>query len=175
MPSTRLFKSELIYTCTLVVNFGDLITKIYQSPTGHCTGGSLESVGESGSTGFCPLKDRALRFLRERAPSMPEEELIPCGWRVSMLGLGKVTQLTNRSRIVICAELGEQGIMSSSDSEPDCPKSTRGHDYGKHGLKHLPDGGTKHIYACACGTLRIETYDRNAKHASTRYGSETET
>ena len=31
MPSTRLFKSELSYTCTLLVNFGDLITKIYQS------------------------------------------------------------------------------------------------------------------------------------------------
>ena len=31
VPSTRLFKSELSYTCTLMVNFGDLITKIYQS------------------------------------------------------------------------------------------------------------------------------------------------
>ena len=31
VPSTRLFKSELSHTCTLVVDFGDLITKIYQS------------------------------------------------------------------------------------------------------------------------------------------------
>ena len=30
--STRLFKNELSHTCTLVVDFGDLITKIYQSP-----------------------------------------------------------------------------------------------------------------------------------------------
>ena len=32
VPSTRLFKSELSHTCTLVMDFGDLITKIYQSP-----------------------------------------------------------------------------------------------------------------------------------------------
>ena len=31
VPSTRLFKSEPSHTCTLVVDFGDLITKIYQS------------------------------------------------------------------------------------------------------------------------------------------------
>ena len=30
-PSARLFKSELSHTCTLAVDFGDLITKIYQS------------------------------------------------------------------------------------------------------------------------------------------------
>ena len=34
VPSTRLFKSELSHTCTLVVDFGDLITKIYQSHGG---------------------------------------------------------------------------------------------------------------------------------------------
>ena len=32
VPSTRLFKSDLSHTCTLVVDFGDLITKIYQGP-----------------------------------------------------------------------------------------------------------------------------------------------
>ena len=35
VPSTRLFKSDLSHTCTLVVDFGDLITKIYQSRTGQ--------------------------------------------------------------------------------------------------------------------------------------------
>ena len=31
VPSVRLFKSGLSHTCALVVDFGDLITKIYQS------------------------------------------------------------------------------------------------------------------------------------------------
>ena len=37
VPSTRLFKSGLSRHCTLVVDSGDLITKIYQSPI-RCVG-----------------------------------------------------------------------------------------------------------------------------------------
>ena len=39
VPSTRLFKGDLSHTCTLVVDFGDLITKIYQSLTVCGSGG----------------------------------------------------------------------------------------------------------------------------------------
>ena len=34
MHFITVFKSELSHTCTLVVDFGDLITKIYQSRRG---------------------------------------------------------------------------------------------------------------------------------------------
>ena len=44
VPSTRLFKSDLSHTCTLVVDFGDLITKIYQSPVMEVRGDSHSGV-----------------------------------------------------------------------------------------------------------------------------------
>ena len=70
---------------------------------------------------------------------------------------------------------GELNIMTSSDTAPDCPKSTKGHRFVKHSLKYLPDGGTENVDMCSCRTLRIETYDGALNHISTRYVQDEET
>ena len=59
--------------------------------------------------------------------------------------------------------------MPSSDTEPRCPDSARGHNFAKHGLRHLRDGGTEYQYRCACRTLCLDTHDSNARSVSVRY------
>ena len=50
VPSTRLFKSELSRSCILVVDFGDLITKIYQSPKTNNARGFSIAEGNTANT-----------------------------------------------------------------------------------------------------------------------------
>ena len=72
-----------------IINEIGIKIKIYNRLLDIAQEAILKAHAKAAVRDFCPLKDRALRFLRERAPSMPEEELIPCGWRVSMLGARK--------------------------------------------------------------------------------------